>query len=192
MTNSKHLRQLEIEKSVYLYSVALERGDFETVTSILNKAETDAELEQAILESNEAYVAELEQTQEVEATALVRRLIAEHLPSAVPVEDEELRPITVGDVAARIQADLAQRSATKKDLLVVTRQLQSNSTPLPPKLGLPDVVRLLKQAGVAANQHFAKLFRETAIMLSMGRQQGLMAATRRQKKTEQSAPPEDK
>jgi hypothetical protein len=73
----------------------------------------------------------------------------------------------------------------------MAKQLQSNSTPLPAKLGLPDVAQLLKQLGVAANHQFAKLFRETAIMLSMGRQQGLMAATRRQKKAAQSEPPEE-
>jgi len=187
MTNSKHQRQLEIEKSVYVYSAALERGDFETVTSILELAETDAELEQALLDVNDAQAVELEQTQTAEAAAFVRRLIVEHLPSAVPVVvEEDLRPITVGDVAARIQADQAQRSPLRKELLTAIQQLQSDSPPLPDRLGLPDVVQLLKKAGVAANQHFTKLFRETAILLSMGRQQGLMAATRRQKKADQS------
>jgi hypothetical protein len=56
-------RQLAREKTLYRYSSALERGDFEVVSSILREAEQDPPLERMILEMNEVYCAELEDRQ---------------------------------------------------------------------------------------------------------------------------------
>lgn len=51
------------EKTLFRYSGALERGDFDTVSAILQEAERDPELEQMILELNEVYQAEWERQQ---------------------------------------------------------------------------------------------------------------------------------
>lgn len=47
------------EKLLFRYSGALERGDFETIASVLAEAERDPVLEQMIVELNEAYGADL-------------------------------------------------------------------------------------------------------------------------------------
>jgi hypothetical protein len=57
---AERARQLAREKTLYRYSSALERGDFEVVSSILEEAETDPVLEQMLLEVNEVYQAEFE------------------------------------------------------------------------------------------------------------------------------------
>lgn len=191
MMNTQPMTQYEREKALFKYSLALESGNLDALSQVLQLAETDPQLEEMILEISEAYQAEIDAMERTKAENLVRQLLREHLSSSIPVEEEEPPPITVADVAARIQADHSQRATARRNTLSLAKQLQTNPTPLPPKLGLPDVMQLLYQLGVAANNQFVKLFRETAIMLSMGRQQGLMAATRRQKKKTPSDRPEE-
>jgi RNA polymerase sigma factor (sigma-70 family) len=53
-------RLLEREKALYRYGSALERGDFDLVSRILQKAELDPELERLILEVNRAYLQEMD------------------------------------------------------------------------------------------------------------------------------------
>jgi hypothetical protein len=57
---AERARQLAREKALYRYSSALDRGDFEAVSSILEEAEADPVLEQMLLEVNEVYQAEIE------------------------------------------------------------------------------------------------------------------------------------
>jgi hypothetical protein len=65
------------EKTLFRYSGALERGDFDTVSAILQEAERDPELEQMILELNEVYQAEWERQQRP-AQSRARRGAPEH------------------------------------------------------------------------------------------------------------------
>ena len=53
------MTQLDREKALYRYSIALERGDFEAVSAVLAQASGDAALERMILEVNQVYQAEL-------------------------------------------------------------------------------------------------------------------------------------
>jgi RNA polymerase primary sigma factor len=53
-------RRLEREKALYRYGSALERGDFDLVSRILQEAERDPALERLILEVNRAYMQEME------------------------------------------------------------------------------------------------------------------------------------
>jgi hypothetical protein len=57
---TERVRQLAREKALYRYSSALERGDFEIVSPILEEAEADPVLARMLLELNEVYRAELE------------------------------------------------------------------------------------------------------------------------------------
>jgi hypothetical protein len=70
MTNE----QLAREKALFKYTSALERGDFEVVTVVLQQAERDPLLEQMILEINEAYQVELDSEQLGPRSMLARRL----------------------------------------------------------------------------------------------------------------------
>ncbi|MGH9799894.1 MAG: hypothetical protein ACRD82_05970, partial [Blastocatellia bacterium] len=56
------------------------------------------------------------------------------------------------------------------------------------------VHRLFEQIGLSLSASFRKLFRETAIFLSMGREQqaGLLAAARRQRRVSSNDPSEEK
>ncbi|MEJ2555945.1 MAG: DUF4349 domain-containing protein [Anaerolineae bacterium] len=58
---TEQARQLAREKALYRYSSALDRGDFEVVSSILEKAEEDPVLARMLLEVNEVYQAEIEE-----------------------------------------------------------------------------------------------------------------------------------
>jgi hypothetical protein len=58
---TERARQLAREKALYRYSSALERGDFEVVSSVLQEAEGDPVLARMLLEVNEVYRAEIEE-----------------------------------------------------------------------------------------------------------------------------------
>ncbi len=58
---AERARQLAREKALYRYSSALERGDFEVVSSILEKAEEDPVLAHMLLEVNEVYQTEMQE-----------------------------------------------------------------------------------------------------------------------------------
>lgn len=55
-----HAEMLAREKACYLYTAALDRGDFDTVAAILCQAEGDAELDRMIIEIDAALYEEME------------------------------------------------------------------------------------------------------------------------------------
>ena len=60
MNEQTKSQQLTREKAAFAYSTALEYGDFEGVTTVLQQAEKDPILEQMLLELNEAQQDEME------------------------------------------------------------------------------------------------------------------------------------
>jgi len=74
---TERTRQLAREKALYRYGSALERGDFEVVSSILEKAERSPVLEHMLLEVNEVYRTEMEGQPE-RATLAVRTMEDTH------------------------------------------------------------------------------------------------------------------
>jgi RNA polymerase sigma factor (sigma-70 family) len=84
-------RQLDRERALYKYSSALERGDFDVISRILEKAEQDPVLERMILEVNAAYLAETEGRQEpVErASHVVKQKQFSHIESLDALPDDE-------------------------------------------------------------------------------------------------------
>lgn len=180
-TYEQHLRR---EKVLYRYANALERGDVDTLAVVLQEAEYDATLERMLMEVHEAYQVEKDAVAYVKDAALVRQLLQQHLPSGLtnPVEDVEIPRLTVSDVVARLQSEAAVRGPIKQEVATIVQQLRQNTTPLPNSLSLRSTRRLFMQLGVSVSDRFQKLFRETAIFLSMGREQGMaqLAATRRQ------------
>ena len=95
---------------------------------------------------------------------------------------EEMPPLTVGDVVARMQVDEAVRGSVKQELLSVAQRLRQSNQALPEQIGLHGVRLLFAQLGVQASKQLQKLFSQTALFLTSGRQQGIaqLAATRRQ------------
>ncbi len=186
MNDQQSTRQERLirEKALYRYMDALERGDFENMARILQQAEHDPELEEMIWEVQTAYLLEQDAERQENDIMLVRQLLQKHLPSgyATVQEVEDIPPLTVSDVAARMQADEAVKGPLKQELQGVVQQLRQSSVPLPRNLGLQGIRALFAQLGVRANKQIQKLFSETALFLSAGRAQGMaqLAATRRQ------------
>ncbi len=174
----------EREKILYRYSCALERGDFDTIVAILKRAENDALLERMIVEWNAAYALEQQIAIDAQDVALVRELLAKHLPSGILDESEaELPRPTVSDVIARMSSDAALKKQLECEAQPAISQLQQSNTPLPRNLTQRGVREIFVTLGVSVSQSFEKFFRETAIFLSMGHEQGRarLAATRRQR-----------
>lgn len=185
--NEQQLRQIKREKLLFQYSMALDRGEFETIAAILLQAEDDPELERMILDLNDVYRTDLDDAAQAEDVAIVQQLVNDHFPSELPSDTEvEIPPLTVGDVATRIQTDTAQRGQVERETLTVTNQLRHIDALLPEDLSQRRVTQLLEQLGVSVSKKFQKLFRDTAIFLSMGREQGRarLAATRRQQQNQ--------
>jgi hypothetical protein len=185
MNNQQPTRQqrLEREKQLHLYMDAFERGDYDRMTQILNKAEQDPELGDLIWEVHAAYVVEQESEKREHDVEVVRHLLRTSIPSAWGAsEEEEIPPLTVGDVIARMQADEATRGLTSREFTRVAQQLSRSSQLLPADLGLHGVRKLFARLGVQASKQLQKLFSQTALFLSTGREQGMarLAATRKQ------------
>jgi hypothetical protein len=78
--------------------------------------------------------------------------------------------------------------------LAATRAHQADESALPADLSLRGVSQLLADLGVQVSRRFHNLFRDTAILMRMGRNQGMarLAATRRQQQSRnQPYPPRD-
>lgn len=179
------------ELAVLRYCASLDRGDFEGVASVLAAAETDEELERMLRQANEGQRAEQERAAQADSAAVVRELLQRQMPSAMETAaEDEMPPLTIAAVAGRIESEgRASREAPE-----VLQRLREVDEPVPQGLSARSVRQLLERLGVQASERFLRLFRETAILLSMGRQQqrASLAATRRERrKRETSASGED-
>lgn len=177
-------QRLAREKTLHRYMDAFERNDFEGMSQVLIQAEQDPSLETLIWEVHAAYAVEEEYEQREHEVEQVRQLLRQHLPSGLetPLTLEEMPPLTVSDVIARMQADEAIRGSVKQELQSVAQRLCQSSQTLPEQVGLHGVRRLFAQLGVQASKQLEKLFSQTALFLTSGRQQGMaqLAATRHQ------------
>jgi hypothetical protein len=173
------------EKALHRYMDAFERGDFDILSQVLVQAEQDSELEDLIWQVHAAYAAEEELERREHDIEQVRQLLRRHLPSGweMPLSIEDMPPLTVSDVVARMQADEAVHGSIKPELNSFVQRLRRSSEVLPENLGKHGVRDLFARLGVQASKQLQKLFSETALFLTSGRQQGMaqLAATRRQR-----------
>ncbi|MEA5573850.1 hypothetical protein [Calothrix sp. UHCC 0171] len=153
------------EKAIHLYVQALDEGDMEVVAQILDIACDDLELEQIITEINLAYQEEEQITPIATDAEQVRNLLRKHFKSAFETEVSNPKPLTVGEVAARLQAD--RRILPTDD--EANRILIGSSVLIPKCLSLQVIEELAAQLGIKTSQSFWRTFRDTAIMLAMGR-----------------------
>lgn len=195
----------EREKAIFRYVQALERGDMEGVAAVLEAASLDPELERIITEINLAYIEEEQLTPIVTDAQIVRDLLRQHLHSAFENREEEKnvenlvfeeenavddamlptsasvedKPLTVGDVAKRLQ-ESNRVPLSERDTL---HKLLSSSLPLPASLSIQAVRQLATELKIKASERFLDIFRDTAIMLGIGRSQNKaqLAAAREQR-----------
>jgi hypothetical protein len=178
-------QRLARERAILTYMDAYERGDFDTMSMVLQQAEHDSELGDLLWNVLAAYQAEEDDERRENEVILVRQLLLQHLPSAwegIP-EASDVPPLTVSDVVARIQADEEVKGSVKQELKTVAPRLRQSTVPLPANLGLHGVRALFAQLGLRASKQLQKVFSETALFLTAGREQGMahLAATRRQR-----------
>lgn len=189
---TRMLSQLDREKAAFLYSSALERGDFETVALVLAEAQQDATLERMLLEINELFGRECDDALAAEAvlsedSALVEQILRDCVPSGLSNADEdeaELPPLTVHTVLAQMQEDPSLKASVRQEAASLKRTLQQSDVPLPGDLSQRGVRYFFSEMGVSAGELLQKMFRQAAIFLAMGREQDMaqLAATRRQRR----------
>jgi hypothetical protein len=163
------------------YLDALDAGHAGALADLWEQASANPELERALGELTDGLAAEegLDPAWEADA-ARVRSLLREHLPSGFSIETDP-PPLTVGDVAARLQLDSALGGRLSAADRAMNEKLRLNATPLPQELGLPHFVNWQTTLGVSASTHYWRAFQQTAVLLAMGRcqQAGELAAARR-------------
>jgi len=172
------------DQTIDRYIQALDQGDIDTVEAILDQAASDPALDRLIHEVNAALY--VEDGLDVFATDAekVRTLARQHLRSAFVDEAEGEaaieRPLTVGDVVARLQAD---RKIALPDQ-EAGRMLQGSVEELPDEMTTRTIRELARRLGVAASEQFWRVFREAAIMLSLSHShaQAHLAAAREQRR----------
>jgi hypothetical protein len=178
-------QRLMREKALLTYMDAYESGNFDTMSMVLQQAEQDPELGNLIWNVLAAYQSEEEEEGRESDVELVRQLLRQHLTSGweIALNVEEIPPLTVSDIIARIQADEAVKGPVKQELNIVVQQLRQSTVPLPANLGRHGIHTLFMQLGLRVSKHLQKVFSETALFLTAGREQGMahLAATRRQR-----------
>jgi hypothetical protein len=162
------------------YLDALDAGDVDTLARLWEQATVDPELEKVLGELTDGLAAEEGPTPSWEADAAqVRALLRQHLPAAFAAA-EAPAPLTVGDVAARLQADSALGARLSAADRAANSRLLGDPTPVPEELGLPQFEKWQATLGVRAGPHYWRAFRQAAVLLAMGRcqQAGELAAAR--------------
>lgn len=157
---------------------ALDNGDLQTLAWLWDEAYREPALAQVFLEM----MAEVESEMAPGDTwktdvEKIRWLIDQHFPATTMNEPP---PLTVGDVASKLQAERAFGSLSEEDLKANSRLLV-NATPLPDELGAPQLERWIAGLDISASSRYWKQFRKTAVLMQMSRcQQGakLQAARR--------------
>ncbi|TAK28738.1 MAG: hypothetical protein EPO21_22190 [Chloroflexota bacterium] len=160
------------ELSLYEYVQAFDRGDFEAVAKVLTEAISDAELDRQIADVNAVLHADAGLQPVSEQSRLIRELMLRHLPSALVGSDEVPAPITIGDVAARLQAEHAIGQPLLPADLVVNRTLLASMELLPTPVTSATILSLATRLQVMASARYWELFRRAALMLAIARQRG--------------------
>ena len=173
------------------YLDALDAADVNALAELWEQAARNPQLEQVLAELTDGLAAEegLSPTWEIDA-ARVRTLLHEHLPSAFATE-VEVPPLTVRDVAARLQADSALSGRFGESDRAANCRLLADTTPIPDELGLPHFEKWQTTLGVRAGAVYWRAFRQAAVLLAMGRcqQAGELAAARRAGRTPKGGRP---
>lgn len=169
-----HKKEILREKLIYRYVQALDQGDLDQVADILEQSMNDPELDRAITEINLAIEVEEGLSSLAVDAEKVGNIARKHLHAPAEADTIEDKPLTVGEVAARLKSD---RRVPFVDI-EANERLLTISHPLPAWLSIQAVKQLAGELGVTASDRFWLAFHDTAVMLSMGRshQTQLLAA----------------
>lgn len=182
MSNQNRLTKTARELLVLDYIDALDTGNLAQGDAIMAQAFEDAELLQ-LIESVEAELAkEAGILPQAEKVAQIRALIQQYLVSTFEQEQaalaNSLKPLTIGEVAARLEA----RNKLPPALQAINEQLLRNTTPLPNELSLSAIKALAQQIGAATSDFYWRQFKEAAIALGVARSHDQMQLAAREQK----------
>jgi hypothetical protein len=183
-------KDFERERLVHQYIQALDQGDTDAIAVVLEAALDDPELDRIIEEIHLSYQEELQLPSTITDAEVVRELVHKYLPSAFKEQEVENELLTVGEVAAYLQA--------KGRILAIDKEanvsLLNSTVALPEELNVQAIKQLASELGIKASDRYWRSFRDTAIALEMGRGQmeaQLMAArkkrTQRNKRADQGS-----
>jgi len=164
------------QKAVQRYVSAIDKGDLNQIVLIFEQATYDPILNQRLIEINQAIEQEEGLTVLAQDVVFVRKLVQQHFNSNNEIGEFYERPLTIGEVAARMQAD---RNIPASDLSV-HKNLLGLSIPLPEFLNIQAIRKLASDLQINASEKFWRVFRDTAIMMGIGRGQAQMLAARKQ------------
>ena len=167
------------EIALHRFMRAFDTGDLEELGMLFQQAGEDPELERMLEEASAALYADAGLSRIEDDARLVRSIMLRHFPQAVLPPDELPAP-TVGDVAARIQADpVVNRSLLPPDRQV-NGELLKNGSPLPSQPTTSSIAELAKSLPVSASARYWELFRREAVALQMahGESEALLLAAR--------------
>jgi hypothetical protein len=186
----KSNKSTERERTAFLYTTALEYGDFETVRSILKQAERDSVLERILLEVNDALAHENDLVLPGEVlfadAARVQQIVRECLPSAeIDTEESEsqLPALTVRHVLAQMEDDVTLKTQLRQEAAALQQRREVQDIVIPSDLSQRSVHKFFKDLGLSVGDRLQRLFRQAAIFLAMGREQHIsqLAAARRER-----------
>jgi hypothetical protein len=163
-------------KAVQNYISALDNGNLDEIQLVIEQAVDDPILDQMLVEINQAVEQEEGLTVFAKDATLVSQLVNKHFDSNDGADEFNEQLLTVGEVAARMQAD---RNIPPSDQSA-HKILLNLSTQLPEFLNIQAVRKLAVQLQVNASDKFWRVFRDTAIMMGIGRGQAQMSAARKQ------------
>jgi hypothetical protein len=162
------------------YLDALDAGDLETVARLWERAAADPELERILGELTDGLALEEGPDPHWKVdVGRIKDLLRQYLPSARgPAAPQG--PLTVADIAARLQADSTLGGRLSAADQASNARLLGNSTPIPGELGLAHFEKWQQTLGISASAQYWRAFRQAAVLLSMGRcqQVGELAAAR--------------
>jgi hypothetical protein len=163
------------------YLDALDACDVAALAELWEQAAGNPHLEQVLGELTDGLAVEEGPSPAWESDAdQVRALLRRHLPSGFPNE-APLPPLTVRDVAARLQSESTLGKRLSDSDHAANARLLADTTLIPEELGLPHFEKWQTTLGVSASSHYWCAFRQTAVLLAMGRCQQAceLAAARR-------------
>jgi hypothetical protein len=174
----------DMDRLLLRYADALASQDWETFGAIWRQAETDRELEAALHELHRGMLEEhASETGLADDAEAVQLLLAEHFPDRPDEPSDPDRPLTAGDVAVRLAADLASHAVrlTAADR-AANDALLTSASPLPGQLKQSVLETWCASLGVTASKAYWRTFREAAVRLTMIRsqQRTRLAAAREQ------------
>ncbi len=161
---SERQNQIRLDLLAFRYLEAVEAGDMNTLDSLWDQADGDAELEQVLHGLNEALATDREEQERIEGA--ITAALEQHIPSAAILRTPA-GLLTVADVAESIRRNPPAGLTT--DEITANEQLRQSGRVLPSDLGMSQVLEWGREFGSLPETYW-RAFRKAALKLRMQRE----------------------